>query len=72
MLDMKAFGCRIASLRRNARLKQKDIAECCKVSIQAVSKWETGRSCPDLLILNDLARALGVEIKDLFDEESVG
>ena len=68
MIDIKSFGQRISELRHNADLKQQDVAKKCFVSIQAVSKWERGQSCPDLLILDDLALALGVKIKDLFGE----
>lgn len=68
MIDIKNFGQRLSELRHNADLKQQDVAEKCFVSIQAVSKWERGQSCPDLLILDDLALALGVKIKDLFGE----
>ena len=68
MLDLKKFGHRISYLRRKAKLRQQDIAKSCFVSVQAVSKWERGKSCPDLLILDNLATALGVEIKELFEE----
>lgn len=68
---MKQFGKRIAFLRKKANLKQWQVADRCGVSIQAVSKWETGLNCPDLLLLDDLAAVLGVEIKDLFDFEEV-
>ena len=68
MIDIKSFGQRLSERRHNADLKQQDVAEKCFVSIQAVSKWERGQSCPDLLILDDLALALGVKIKDLFGE----
>lgn len=68
MLDIKNFGRRIADLRHAAHLKQEDIAKRCFVSVQAVSKWERGQSVPNILMLDDLAAALGVEIKDLFEE----
>lgn len=69
LLDTKTFGQRIATLRHAAHLRQQDIANKCHVSVQAVSKWERGQNCPDLLLLDDLAAALGVEIKALFEEE---
>ena len=72
MLNMKQLGKRIAFLRKKSNLKQWQVADRCGVSIQAVSKWETGLNCPDLLLLDDLAAALGVEIKDLFELEEVG
>ena len=69
MIDIKKFGRRLSYLRQKANLRQKDVAERCYISIQAVSKWERGQSRPDLLMLDDLAAALGVEIKDLFEAE---
>ena len=53
MLNMKRLGTRIAFLRKKANLRQWQVAERCGVSIQAVSKWETGLNCPDLLLLDD-------------------
>ena len=70
MLDMENFGRRLAYLRHRSRLTQRKIAEACCVTVQAVSKWEQGRSCPDILILDDLAKSLGVSISDLFEQEN--
>ena len=69
MLSMEEFGRRLAELRRKQNLTQREIAEQCCVSIQAVSKWERGKSCPDLLILDDLASILQVKIQDFFEEQ---
>ncbi len=69
---MKKFGRRIADLRHKAHLRQQDIADKCHVSVQAISKWERGHSCPDLLIVDDLASALGVEVKELFSYDLDG
>ena len=71
MLNMEYFGRRLAYLRHQQHLTQREIAQHCCVSVQAVSKWERGQSCPDLLILDDLAAVLGVEVKDLFIIERV-
>lgn len=71
MLDLNDFANRLKALRQRANLLQREIAERCKVSPQAVSKWERALSCPDILILDELALALGVEIKDLFLTEDV-
>ena len=70
MLDMETFGRRIAYLRRCSELTQNDIARVCNVTVQAVSKWERGLSCPDILMLDRIAKALGVQIQDLFCENS--
>ena len=66
MIEMEKFARRLTYLRHSAQLKQRDIAERCSVSVQTVSKWERGYSCPDVLMLDDLSAALEVEIKDLF------
>ncbi len=71
MLDMELFGRRLAYLRHQANLRQRDLAERCCLSVQAVSKWERGLSCPDILILDEIAAILGVEVKDLFSTENV-
>lgn len=70
MLDMETFGRRLAKLRRRSDLTQSDIARVCNITVQAVSKWERGLSCPDVLMLDRIAAALGVQIQDLFCEDS--
>ena len=48
---------KLAALRREQGLSQEDLAGRLEVSRQAVSKWETGASAPDLeklLALSDL------------------
>ncbi len=71
MLDMESFGHRLADLRKCSNLRQSDIALACGVTVQAVSKWERGLSCPDILILDDLAKVLQVDIQSLFDASSI-
>ena len=45
---MKKIGERISLLRAEHRMSQSDLAEALYVSRQAISKWETGASIPDL------------------------
>ena len=52
-------------LRHEAGLTQKELAQRCCVTSQAVSKWEHGISCPDILILDELADALHVSLQHL-------
>lgn len=68
MLNMETFGRRIATLRQRSALTQSDIAQVCNVTVQAVSKWERGLSCPDALMLERIAAALGVPIGELYCE----
>jgi len=53
---------RIASLRRQARWSQDQLAELLGVSRQAVSQWETGDTIPDLAKVVDLGRHFGISL----------
>ena len=68
MLTMEEFGRKLAFLRHKRNMTQKQLADYFCVSVQAVSKWERGQSCPDILILDELAALLGAEIKDFFEK----
>lgn len=54
------LGSRIRAKREKRGLKQQDLANALQVSHQAVSKWERGENAPDITILGELARILGV------------
>lgn len=58
-------GKTIKELREKRKLTQKELAEKLQISDKAVSKWETGRGLPDIGIIDDLAKALGVSIAEL-------
>ena len=66
MLNTEEFGRRLAELRRKTGKKQRQVADELGITPQAVSKWERGLSCPDILILDELSASLGVTIADLF------
>lgn len=55
-----ALGDRIACLRKRKKMTQAQVAEQLGISAQAVSKWESGLSCPDIMTLVPLAAVLGV------------
>jgi class 3 adenylate cyclase len=62
-MDLAALGQRIREQRLKRRLKQQDIANALVLSAQAVSKWERGENAPDIALLPDLSRILGVSIE---------
>ena len=68
-MDQTTLGQRIAALRRQKELTQEALAEGLGVSAQAVSKWENDVSCPDIMLLPQLAKALGVTVDALLSGE---
>lgn len=59
------IGGTIAALRRTKGVTQEQLARAVGVSKPAVSKWETGQSCPDIELLAPIARYFGVTIDAL-------
>jgi len=66
----ESIGKRIAALRKNQGMTQEDLAGKLGVSSQAVSKWETDASCPDISLLPLLCRTLGVTSDELLTGKS--
>ena len=60
-----SIGKRIAALRREKGLKQDELAGMLSVSPQAVSKWENDQTCPDISLLPELSKILGVTVDEL-------
>ena len=65
MFNIHAFGFKLAQLRKNADMTQSDLAERLSVTRQAVSKYETGDSFPDVTILVTMAEVFGVSVDEL-------
>ncbi len=59
-------GQNIRSLRRKRQASREDLAETIGVTVQAISKWETGKANPDLMLLPKLAEYFEITIDSLF------
>lgn len=59
------LGERIANLRREKGYTQEELAEKLSVSPQAVSKWENDISCPDIMLLPEIAKLFNVTVDAL-------
>lgn len=66
----ETLGRRIARLRLAKTATQERLANELNVSPQAVSKWENDINYPDISLLPDLARFLGVSIDELLSGAS--
>ena len=60
------LGTVIQELRRRASMTQEQLADRLGVTFQAVSKWENNLSCPDMMLLPELADVFSVSIDELF------
>ncbi|MDL2292670.1 helix-turn-helix domain-containing protein [Acholeplasma sp. OttesenSCG-928-E16] len=57
----------IAKKRKEMNMTQMELASKLGVSNKVISKWETGRSLPDVLMAKKVSEVLNIELEDLFD-----
>ena len=65
----ESIGNRISKYRKEKGLTQEELAAKLGVSSQAVSKWENDASCPDISLLPQLCRILGISVDELLTGE---
>ena len=63
------IGLRIAEQRKRKGITQEELANYLGVSKPAVSKWESGQSYPDILLLPELATYFNISIDELVGYE---
>lgn len=68
-MDQSKTGGLIRALRTQKGLTQKELAEAVGVGNRAVSKWERGLGCPDVSLLPELSKVLGVRLEALLSGE---
>jgi len=61
----------LIELRKIKKYTQEDVAEKLNVSRQAVSKWESGQSVPDIYNCQELCRIYDISIDDLLQSDSM-
>lgn len=64
-MDRYVTGNTIRKLREERNLTQEKLASELFVSAKTVSKWETGKGLPDIMLLEPLASALGISVMEL-------
>ena len=67
MKDKKTFGNFIKQKRIEKNYSQKDLADLLFVTESAVSKWERGVTYPDITLITDICRVLGVTEHELIE-----
>lgn len=68
-MDQVKIGKFIAECRKNQGLTQMQLAEKFGITDRAVSKWETGKSMPDVSIMQDLCDVLHINVNELLSGE---
>lgn len=69
MLNNEKIGLYLLSLRKYYKITQEELAERLQVSRQAISKWETGASVPDIGMLLSLSEIYGVTINEILEAD---
>ncbi len=68
-MDLQKTGNLIATLRKEKKLTQKELADKLGISPKTVSKWERGNGFPDVGLLSELSAVFGVDVKKLLAGE---
>ena len=68
-MDQEKIGRLIANLRKEKGMTQRELGEKVGVGFKAVSKWERGVTIPDISIINDLSKILGITSDELLNGE---
>lgn len=65
MLNSIKVGSFIMERRKKLGMTQQQLADQLNISFQAVSKWETGTTYPNIEVLYDLSIALGITVDEI-------
>ena len=70
-MDQIKIGKFIFKLRKEKNLTQKQLADKLEITDRAISKWENGKSMPDLSLLKPICDILDVSINELLSGERI-
>ncbi|MDO4198968.1 MAG: helix-turn-helix transcriptional regulator [Erysipelotrichaceae bacterium] len=70
-MDQIKIGKFIAECRKEKDMTQALLAEKLNISDRAVSKWETGKSLPDVSIMMELCGILNITVNELLSGERI-
>lgn len=70
-MDQIKIGKFIAESRKNLQLTQEQLAEKIGVSNKSISRWENGKTMPDVSLFEPLCDALNITINELLQGEKI-
>ena len=59
------IGSRLKEQRQARGISRKELAEQMEVTVQTISRWETGDRLPDIVTFMRLASLLGISVEEL-------
>ena len=70
--NKELLGARIRELRKGLKMSQEQLSELVDVDPRYISRIELGKCFPSMETLENIARALQVAMRELFDYEHLG
>lgn len=70
-MNQEKIGKYIATCRKENKLTQEQLAEKLGVSSKSVSRWENGKTMPDVFLFQQLCKELNITINDLLSGETM-
>lgn len=70
-MEQERIGKFICECRKNKNMTQEELASLLNITKNAVSKWERGLSLPDVSIMQELCKLLGISLNELFAGEKI-
>ena len=70
-MNQEMIGKFLAEERKNKEYTQKQMADILNVSDKTISKWETGKSLPDLEMMSQLCQIFDISINELLSGERI-
>lgn len=65
------FGEKLNHMRKKAGFTQEEVSHRLGISPQAVSKWENDLSCPDIMLLPEIAKLYGISVDALLGDDDL-
>lgn len=66
-MDQEQIGKFIAKCRKNKNMTQEELAEKLNVNVKSISRWENGKTMPDISMLGELSETLNTSIQELLN-----
>ena len=69
-MNQEKIGKYIATCRKKNKLTQEQLAEKLGVTSKSISRWENGKTMPDVSLFHQLCKELNITINDLLSGET--